>query len=100
MTGAPVIQVEVSYFSNVRALTGESGSTLELPDRSSVHDLLIIVAARYGDELREYLFTDEGGLHSHVVVILNGRGVGVLDGLDSALNDGDRVAILPSIGGG
>lgn len=100
MTGAPLIRVEVSYFSNVRALTGESGSTLEVPEGSSVHDLLIIVAARYGDELREYLFTDDEGLNSHVVVILNGRGVGVLDGLDSALNDGDRVAILPSIGGG
>ena len=100
MTGAPLIRVEVSYFSNVRALTGESGSTLELPERSSVHSLLNMVAARYGGELREYLLTDEGGLHSHVVVILNGRGVGVLDGLDTPLNDGDRVAILPSIGGG
>ena len=95
-----MIRVDVSYFSNVRALTGESGSTLELPERSSVRDLLFVVAARYGDELREYLFTDEGGLHSHVVVILNGRGVGVLDGLGTTLNDGDRVAILPSIGGG
>ena len=95
-----MIRVEVSYFSNVRALTGEPGSTLELKERSSVHDLLINVAARYGDELREYMFTEDNMLHSHVVVILNGRGVGVLDGLDTALNDGDRVAILPSIGGG
>ena len=95
-----MIRVEVSFFSNLRTLTGESGSTLKLPERSSMHDLLSIVSARYGDELRGYLFTDEGGLHSHVVVILNGRGVGVLDGLDTALNDGDSVAILPSIGGG
>jgi MoaD family protein len=100
MTGASLIRVEVSYFSNVRALIGESGSTLDLPERSSVHDLLNVVAARYGDELREYLLTDEGVLHSHVVVILNGRGVGVLDGLDTILEAGDRVAILPSIGGG
>lgn len=95
-----MIRVEVGYFSNVRALTGEPGSTLELPDGSYVRDLLIVVAAMYGDELREYLFTEDNMLHSHVVVILNGRGVGVLDGLNTALNDGDRVAILPSIGGG
>ncbi len=95
-----MIRVQVNFFSNVRALTGEPGSTLELPEGSSVRDLLGIVAARYGDELREYLFTDEEGLHSHVVVILNGMGVGVLRGLDTALNDGDRVAILPTIGGG
>jgi len=95
-----LIRVEVGYFSNVRALTGEPGSTLELPDGSYVRDLLIVVAAMYGDELREYLFTEDNMLHSHVVVILNGRGVGVLDGLNTALNDGDRVAILPSIGGG
>ncbi|TRO46910.1 MoaD family protein [Candidatus Bathyarchaeota archaeon] len=81
-------------------MTGEYGATLELPDVSRVRDLLREVAARYGEGLREYLFTDEGGLHSHVVVILNGRGVGVLDGLDTPLTDGDRVAILPSIGGG
>jgi MoaD family protein len=95
-----LIRVEVSYFSNVRALTGESGSTLELEDGSSVRDLLIDVAVRYGDELREYLFTEDSMLHSHVVVILNGRGVGVLEGLDTTLDTGDRVAILPSIGGG
>ena len=95
-----MIRVEVGYFSNVRALTGESGSTLELADGSAVSDLLIAVAARYGKELREYLFTEDNMLHSHVVVILNGRGVGVLDGLETALSDGDRVAILPSIGGG
>ena len=95
-----MIRVEASFFSNVRAITGEPGATFELPDLSLVRDLLGEVAARYGDELGEYLFTEEGGLHSHVAVILNGRGVGVLDGLDTALSDGDRVAILPSIGGG
>jgi len=100
MTGAPVIRVQVNFFSNVRALTGEPGSTMELPEGSSVHDMLIVVAARYGDELKEYLFTNDERLHPHVVVILNGRGVGVLEGLDTALNDGDRVAILPTIGGG
>ena len=95
-----MIRVEVNYFSNVRAITGEYGAALELPDPSRVSDLLREVAARYGELLREYLFTDEGGLNSHVVVILNGRGVGILEGLDTPLKDGDRVAILPSIGGG
>ena len=95
-----MIRVEVSYFSNVRALTGEYGSTLQLPDGSRVRDLLVTVGARYGAELRWYLFTEDSMLQSHVAVILNGRGVGVLDGLDTALSDGDHVAILPSIGGG
>lgn len=95
-----MIRVEVSYFSNVRALTGEYGSTLQLPDGSRVRDLLVAVGARYGEELWGYLFTDDNILQGHVAVILNGRGVGVLDGLDTALGDGDRVAILPSIGGG
>jgi len=46
-----MIRVEVGYFSNVRTLTGEPGSTMELPDGSAVSDLLIAVAARYGDDL-------------------------------------------------
>ena len=95
-----MISVEVSFFSGVRALIDDAGIIVDLPEESSVADLLRKVVGVYGRDLMEYLFDGEGRIQSYVVVILNGRGIGVLNGEETALRDGDRVSILPAIGGG
>ena len=49
--------------------------------------------------LCEALF-DEGGLRSHVRVVVNGRDMELLLGLDTPLQAGDQIAIFPPIAGG
>ena len=46
------------------------------------------------------LFGDEGDLNRYVNVYLNDEDVRVLDGLDTAVSDGDTVVILPAMAGG
>jgi MoaD family protein len=46
------------------------------------------------------LFSEDGELNRYVNVYLNDEDVRVLDGLDTALSDGDTVVILPAMAGG
>ncbi len=42
----------------------------------------------------------EDRLKGHIVVLVNDRDVGSLQGLDTLINDGDEVVILPVVAGG
>ena len=84
----------------MRALTNEYSVTVSLPEESSVLDLLHALVGRYSDEFSDYIFAEDDRLSRYVVIIKNGRGVGILDGLATILNDGDSVSIMPAVGGG
>jgi MoaD family protein len=48
----------------------------------------------------EQLFGEDGELNRYVNVYLNDEDVRVLDGLETAVKDGDSVVILPAMAGG
>lgn len=94
------IRVEVGFFSTVRTYTDVQAINLDLPVKSSVRDLLAVLAGIYGDDFNAYILGDDNDLNEHVTVLVNGRGIQILDDMETKLHDGDRVAILPIIGGG
>jgi MoaD family protein len=51
-------------------------------------------------QTEEQLFGADGDLNRYVNVYLNDEDVRVLDGLDTAVADGDTVVILPAMAGG
>jgi MoaD family protein len=51
-------------------------------------------------DTQEQLFGEDGELNRYVNVYLNDEDVRVLDGLDTAVKDGDTVVILPAMAGG
>ncbi len=51
-------------------------------------------------DTRGQLFSEEGELNRFVNVYLNDEDVRVLDGLETAIDDGDTVVILPAMAGG
>ena len=50
--------------------------------------------------LRTHLFTETGELRAFVNLFLNEDNVKDLQGLDTALDEGDRLMLIPSIAGG
>ena len=60
--------------------------------------LRALASAHPGDG--QQLFAADGELNRYVNVYLNDEDVRVLDGLDTAVADGDTVVILPAMAGG
>jgi len=66
---------------------------------SDVGEVLNSLTGEFPDT-REQLFGEDGELNRYVNVYLNDEDVRVLDGLGTAVKDGDTVVILPAMAGG
>jgi len=81
------MRVKVRYFARYRSLVGKSEEELEVPDGTTVRELLEILTDKYPPLKNEL---------EDLNVSLNGKYVG----LDEVLHDGDVVAIFPPVSGG
>ena len=66
---------------------------------SNVGEVLRALTAEH-PATESQLFGDDGDLNRYVNVYLNDEDVRVLNGLDTAVADGDTVVILPAMAGG
>lgn len=73
-------------------------STLEIGGES-VGAVLREAGSLY-EPLLDRVLTAEGGLKNSVNVYLNERDIRYLNGLDTAVKDGDEVVLVPIIAGG
>lgn len=86
--------VSVRMFATFREVAG-CAETSE--DAGDVSGLLDALARRYGDGFSS--LAGDGG-PDYLVVLINGRNIGQLQGLRTRLAEGDEVSIFPPISGG
>jgi MoaD family protein len=91
------ISVEIG-FSFKREL-GDDYRTLELPDGSTVRDAIAELARRH-PAAGSRLFDEAGEIRRNINALINGGNVQFRQRFDTVLRDGDRLAILPPVGGG
>ena len=68
-------------------------------DGGSVGEVLKALASAH-PQTQTQLFSTEGELNRYVNVYLNDEDVRVLDGLQTAVGEGDTLVILPAMAGG
>jgi sulfur-carrier protein len=88
--------VRVKIPTQLREATG--GESIANVDGSTVGEVLDSLYARYG-ELRSRI-AEDGGLRRFVNVYVAGEDIRFLEGLETPVNDGDEVTILPAVAGG
>ena len=92
------MNVEVKFFATFRDIAGRPKIDTEA---ETVSEALADVTERFAG-LEDAVFDDESenSLKSNVVLMVNGRNILHLNGLDTSLEDGDKLAIFPPVGGG
>ena len=55
------MKVKARYFAAVREIVGRNEEDFEVPDQTTVRDFLHILSERYGEPLREYVFSKDTG---------------------------------------
>ena len=68
-------------------------------DARDVRELLDELEGRFG-ALKGLVRNEAGEIHDHVNVYVNSEAIEALQGLSTALKDGDEVSIIPALAGG
>jgi molybdopterin synthase sulfur carrier subunit len=94
------MRIQIKAFARIRDILGERVE-LDLPEGITVGGLLAELVKKYGRELEKAIFNSKTGkLQPYIRVLLNGRDVDFLDGLNTRLNSGDVLALFPPVAGG
>jgi molybdopterin synthase sulfur carrier subunit len=92
--------VKVSFYATIRAIVGAKTLEIELPEGSSIQELLDRLIERC-PPLTEKLFDPDGKLTRSVQVFVDGRSAAYLpDGLETKLSSDQAVDIFPAVAGG
>jgi len=94
------LEIELRYYAMVRDAAGKRAETLSLHEGATVKDLIDRLVGLYGEQLRGYLYDEDGRHLDYLMFSVNEQDMRSLDGYDTVLMDGDRVLVMPPIGGG
>jgi molybdopterin synthase sulfur carrier subunit len=97
------LQVSVRFFTSLREIVDKKEEALKFPEgeRVTVDTVLKKLAQRYGKRFVEYVYDDKTGeVRGFLQFLVNGKSATTMNGLETELEDGDVLAILPPVGGG
>jgi len=85
----------------LRKICGQREFELSVPQGSTVKNLLSLMVNRWGGQLSAHLYkpgTD--AVLPHIRLMVNGRAIEFLKGMETVLEDGDEFQMLPLVAGG
>ena len=94
------MKISFKSFGPVRRLLKEKVIDVEVPDDSTVRQVITRVIEMGGEELRKLIMHDDDDISGNLIVMLNKKDVETLGGIDIVVHDGDEVTILPHVQGG
>jgi sulfur-carrier protein len=91
--------VQVKIYATLRDLVGISKTEINLPEPTPASQVLNHLGRLY-PALEPKIFDGIGRLKGSITVLLNGRSLEYLDGLDTLVTDTDKLSLFPPVGGG
>ena len=88
------------FVGTFRSISGESKVTFNLKDKTCVRSVIQKIVERFPKLEEMLIFAQEKNGIINALVLLNGREIGVLDNLDTVVEDGDELVLIPVSHGG
>ena len=94
------MKVTVKFFTTLREITDKREEEINFSKDFTVGELLEQLSKKYGRSFMAYVYDQNGNVQSYLQFLVNGRSITTREGLKTKLKEGDRVAIIPPVGGG
>ena len=95
------MRVKIQTILNLKRILKKGELELTIPRESTVEKLLKSMIKTWGDELETQLFRPKSSsLLPYLILLVNGRDVRFLNNMETVLQDGDEIMIVPPIAGG
>lgn len=96
-----MIQVKVHTILDIKKILGRGDIDLTMKKGSTVNDVLMTLVEIHGESLTALLFDSGGDLFPYIRLMVNGRDIAFLEKkIETPLQEGDEILILPPVGGG
>ena len=92
------IKVTAKFFASFREIIKEGTIETELEEGADISRLLQVLCNSY--DLQDQLFNEKNELRKWIKILINGRSIDFLEGIETKLNAGDEIAIFPPVAGG
>ncbi len=92
------ITITVKSFATLREVM-DAQVRMDFAEGATIRSLLTELTRRYAG-LDKRIFEDSQTLREYVNILKNGRNIHFLAGLETALDDGDIIALFPPVAGG
>lgn len=100
MWSIQLMRVTVKFFTSLREIVGKKEEEFEFSKGTTIKELLRHLSETYGQSFREYIYNERGRVKSHLQFLINGKSIETLKGFETKLEEGDKIAIIPPVGGG
>jgi len=89
----------LKFIGALRQISGKTQLTVNFQERMSLKDLITKISQEMPQ--LDKTFSDQlNDSKSNALVLINGREISVLNGLETKLNDGDEIVFIPVVHGG
>ncbi len=96
-----MIKIKVYTIMELKKICGQREFELSIPRGSTVKDLLSLMVNKWGDPLSIRLYQPGGdSILPHIRLMVNGRSIEFLKGMETVLQEGDEFQMLPLVAGG
>ena len=89
----------LKFIGALRQISGKTQLTVNFQEGMSLKDLVTKISQEMPQ--LEKTFSDQlNDSRSNALILINGREISVLNGLETKLNDGDEIVFIPVVHGG
>jgi molybdopterin synthase sulfur carrier subunit len=92
--------VKARFVGSLRSLSGEEIVTLELQKRLSLKEVIRRIAEEKPKLNVVFVLSQPEKLRTAVLILVNGKEISVLKGLETTIKNGDELVFVPVLHGG
>jgi len=96
------LKVKVEYLGHIRNIIGSGRQEeVEIEEEASIADLLMVLSEKYGQPFKKAVYEKRGtDVKSNYIITVNGYLLNQLSGIETKLQNGDEITLLPIVSGG
>ncbi len=92
--------VKINFFTLFRLELGIKNIDIDIDKKIKLRDLLYLAEDISKKKFIHKLIDEKDGLLDSAIILINGKNVHHLQGLDTIIKNGDEIALFPPGGGG
>ncbi|MFP3985684.1 MAG: MoaD/ThiS family protein [Candidatus Bathyarchaeia archaeon] len=93
--------IEVEFVGTLQRIVGKKNISLRVDSSVTVKDVISELTNRFTPKFEQVLVDPElKDPRPNVLILLNGKEIGVLDGLRTSVESGDKLVLIPVSHGG